>query len=135
MHNLYTDGGARGNPGPAAIGFVIYDSDGDLVYKHGATIGTDTNNVAEYLALIAGLTECLERGIDKVQCFSDSELMVKQLNFEYKVKKETMRNLYLRVRRLELKFDYITYGNVPRTFEKIKEADAMVNRAMDEKYK
>ena len=90
---LFTDGGARGNPGPAAYAYVLENEDGDVVAAHGEAIGVATNNVAEYSALIAGLEKAVELGIDELDVISDSELMVKQMRGEYKVKNEALREL------------------------------------------
>ena len=90
---LSTDGGARGNPGPAAYGYVLEADDGTVLDARGETIGVATNNVAEYSGLIAGLAAALERGVDEVEVVSDSELLVKQMRGEYKVKNEALREL------------------------------------------
>ena len=84
---LYTDGGARGNPGPAAFAYVLHNDDGDVLAAHGEAIGVATNNVAEYSALIGGLEKARELGITDLEVVSDSELMVKQMRGEYKVKR------------------------------------------------
>jgi ribonuclease HI len=83
---LYTDGGARGNPGPAAAAYVLETQDGTVLEARGETIGVATNNVAEYRALVAGLAKALELGVDELEVVSDSELLVKQMNGEYRVK-------------------------------------------------
>ena len=93
---LWTDGGARGNPGPAAYAYVLEDEDGDSLAAHGEAIGVATNNVAEYSALIAGLEKAVELGVRELEVISDSELMVKQMRGEYKVKNEALRELSLR---------------------------------------
>ena len=90
---LSTDGGSRGNPGPAAYGYVLEAEDGTVLDARGEAIGTATNNVAEYSGLIAGLESALERGVEEVEVVSDSELLVKQMRGEYKVKNETLREL------------------------------------------
>ena len=91
---LWTDGGARGNPGPAAYGYVLEAENGTVLAAHGEAIGTATNNVAEYRALIAGLEKAAEVGVDELEVVSDSELLVKQMRGEYKVKSETLRGLF-----------------------------------------
>jgi len=91
---LFTDGGARGNPGPAAYGFVLESDDGTVLAAEGEAIGTATNNVAEYSGLIAGLQKALELHVPDVEVVSDSELMVKQMRGEYRVKNEALRELY-----------------------------------------
>ena len=90
---LFTDGGARGNPGPAAYAYVLEDEDGEVVAAHGEAIGVATNNVAEYSALIAGLEKAVELGVSELDVISDSELMVKQMRGEYRVKNEALREL------------------------------------------
>ncbi len=90
---LSTDGGARGNPGPAAYGYVLETEDGTVLAAHGEPIGVATNNVAEYSALVAGLERALELGVDEVEVVSDSELLVKQMRGEYRVKNEALREL------------------------------------------
>ena len=90
---LSTDGGARGNPGPAAYGYVLEAEDGTVLDARGETIGVATNNVAEYRGLIAGLEKALELGVDELEVVSDSELLVKQMRGEYKVKNEALREL------------------------------------------
>ena len=97
---LFTDGGARGNPGPAAYAYVLEDEDGEVVAAHGEAIGVATNNVAEYSALIAGLEKAVELGVDELDVISDSELMVKQMRGEYRVKNDALRELSLRAGRL-----------------------------------
>jgi ribonuclease HI len=126
---LYTDGGARGNPGPAGIGVVIKDANKKIIKKLGSYIGVATNNDAEYQGLILGLEECLEEKATKVDCFLDSQLIVKQLNGEYKVKNERMRNYWVKVKTLESSFEEITYTHVKR--DKNKEADYLVNKVLD----
>lgn len=126
--NLYTDGGARGNPGPAAIGAVAFDAQ-DVVFEISRCIGESTNNQAEYLALLEGLKECVNQKITKVDCFLDSELIVKQMNGEYKVKDIKLKPLHNEVIDLSKKFISITYTHIPRA--KNKQADALVNKALD----
>ncbi len=92
---LYTDGGARGNPGPAAAAYVLETEDGTVLDARGETIGVATNNVAEYRALVAGLAKALELGVDELEVVSDSELLVKQMNGEYRVKNAALIDLSL----------------------------------------
>jgi ribonuclease HI len=126
---LSTDGGARGNPGPAAYGYVLETKDGTVLAAHGETIGVATNNVAEYRALIAGLEKALELAVSEVDVVSDSELLVKQMTGEYKVKKPTLRELSLEAARLARQFDRITYTAVRREHNEL--ADRLVNEALD----
>ena len=97
---LYTDGGARGNPGPAAFGYVLEAEDGTMLAAEGEPIGVATNNVAEYRGLVAGLARAIELGVPEVEVRSDSELMVKQMHGEYRVKNEALRALSLEAARL-----------------------------------
>lgn len=126
---LYSDGGARGNPGPAAIGIVLKNPQGEIVLEHGEYIGEQTNNVAEYTALLRGLELAKEQGALEVDCFLDSELVVKQLNKEYKVKDERLQKLFIAVWNISNGFKRVTYTHVRR--EQNTEADFMVNSALD----
>jgi ribonuclease HI len=126
---LFTDGGARGNPGPAAYGFVLEAEDGTVLAAHGEAIGVATNNVAEYSALIAGLERAAELGLADVEVVSDSELMVKQMRGEYKVKNEALRELSLRAARLAGALGNVRYTAVRREHNEL--ADRLVNEALD----
>jgi ribonuclease HI len=126
---LFTDGGARGNPGPAAYGYVIEAEDGTVLAAHGEAIGVATNNVAEYSALIAGLEQAVELAIGELEVVSDSELMVKQMRGEYKVKNEALRELSLRAGQLARTLGRVTYTAVRREHNKL--ADQLVNEALD----
>lgn len=126
---LYTDGGARGNPGPAGIGVVLKDKGNKIVAEISEYIGKATNNQAEYEALIAGLKKAKEIGVEEVECYLDSELVVKQMNREYKVKDKNLATLFVKVWNLALGFKKITFQHVPR--EKNREADKLVNEAID----
>ena len=126
---LFTDGGARGNPGPAAYGYVLEAEDGTVLAAHGEVIGTATNNVAEYRALIAGLEKALELHVDEVDVVSDSELLVKQMRGEYKVRKPALRELSLEASRLARELGNVTYKAVRR--EQNELADRLVNEALD----
>ncbi len=97
---LYTDGGARGNPGPAAAAFVLEDEDGVVLDSRGDAIGVQTNNVAEYTALVNGLRRAAELGLTEIEVVSDSELMVKQMRGEYKIKNAALRELSIEATRL-----------------------------------
>jgi ribonuclease HI len=125
---LRTDGGARGNPGPAGAGFVI-EVDGEVVCAAGRYLGECTNNVAEYEAVIWGLENCLELGYRKVTVFSDSELLVKQLNGQYCVKNEGLKPLFKRTLELLRKYESFDVVHVRR--ENNRQADALANEAMD----
>ena len=126
---LSTDGGARGNPGPAAFGYVLEAEDGTMLAAHGEAIGTATNNVAEYRALIAGLEKAVELGVDELEVFSDSELLVKQMRGEYKVKKPTLKELSEKAAGLARQFESVTYTAVRREHNEL--ADSLVNEALD----
>jgi len=126
---LSTDGGARGNPGPAAFGYVLETDDGTVLDARGEAIGVATNNVAEYRALIAGLEAALERGVNELEVVSDSELVVKQMRGEYKVKNAALRELSMQAARLARKLDHVVYTAVRREHNEL--ADRLVNEALD----
>jgi probable phosphoglycerate mutase len=126
---LSTDGGARGNPGPAAYGYVLETEDGTVLDARGETIGVATNNVAEYRALIAGLEKAVELGIEELEVVSDSELLVKQMQGEYKVKNEALRELVDEAEALERRLGKVTYTAVRREHNEL--ADRLVNEALD----
>ena len=126
---LYTDGGARGNPGPAAAAYVLEAEDGTVLDAQGEAIGAATNNVAEYRALLAGLVKAAELGIDELEVFSDSELLVRQMNGEYRVKNAALRELSLEATRLARQLRRVRYRAVPRTQNEL--ADRLVNKALD----
>jgi len=126
---LSTDGGARGNPGPAAYAYVLEAEDGTVLAAHGEAIGVATNNVAEYSALVAGLEKAIEVGVSELEVVSDSELMVKQMRGEYRVKNEALRDLSVRASRLARDVGSVTYTAVRR--EQNKLADQLVNEALD----
>ena len=128
--HLFTDGGSRGNPGQAAIGCVLLDPVEQRVLKeHCETIGIQTNNIAEYRALIAGLTMAAEFQPNHLVCHLDSELVVKQLSGEYRVKMATFEPLIEEINRLKSQFPSVQFVYVPRI--KNARADALVNRALD----
>ena len=126
---LFTDGGARGNPGPAAFGYVLEAEDGTVLAAHGEAIGVATNNVAEYRALIAGLEAALERGVTELEVVSDSELVVKQMRGEYKVKNAALRELSAEAARLARRLENVVYTAVRREHNEL--ADMLVNEALD----
>ncbi|HZB22828.1 MAG TPA: ribonuclease HI family protein [Gaiellaceae bacterium] len=126
---LSTDGGARGNPGPAAYGYVLEAEDGTVLAAHGERIGVATNNVAEYRALIAGLEKAIELAVDDVDVISDSELMVKQMTGEYRVKNEALRELSLEAMRLARNLRNVSFEAVRREHNEL--ADRLVNEALD----
>jgi len=134
---LHTDGGARGNPGPAGAGAVLYDDTNKTVKEASLYLGEKTNNYAEYQAVVLGL-EMTAKHFGKAQCKDinltvrmDSELICKQLNNEYQVKEETLFPLFIKVHNLQVStFPHVTFEHVPR--EENKRADALANEAMDQ---
>ena len=127
---LLTDGGSRGNPGPAAYGYVLEAEDGTVLAAHGEAIGVATNNVAEYRALLAGLERAAETGIGELAVVSDSELLVKQMRGEYKVKNAALRELWEEAQRTARRLGTVTYEAVRR--EENELADRLVNEALDQ---
>ena len=126
---IYSDGGARGNPGPAGIGVVLYDEKKNKIAEISQFLGKTTNNQAEYRALLAGIKKAKELKADELDCYLDSELVVKQLKREYKVKNQDLAPLFLEIYNLSLSFKKINYFHVPRELN--KEADFLANEAMD----
>jgi ribonuclease HI len=126
---LSTDGGARGNPGPAAFGYVLEAEDGTVLDARGGTIGVATNNVAEYRALVEGLRRAVELGVTDLEVVSDSELLVKQMRGEYRVKNETLRALSEEASRLARQLGDVSYTAVRRAHNEL--ADRLVNEALD----
>jgi ribonuclease HI len=129
---VYIDGAARGNPGPAGIGIVIKDGP-KVIEEIGAYIGSATNNVAEYLALVRGLEEVIIRGFKSASFFSDSELLVKQLNGEYKVKHENLVPLHYHILTLIDRMKDFSIKHVTR--DKNEHADKMANEGLDIHFK
>jgi ribonuclease HI len=126
---LSTDGGARGNPGPAAYAYVLESEDGHVLAAHGEAIGVATNNVAEYRALVAGLEKAVELGVDELEVVSDSELLVKQMRGEYRVKNAALRDLSIEAGRLARQLESVAYTAVRREHNEL--ADRLVNEALD----
>ncbi len=126
---LFTDGGARGNPGPAAAAYVLEAEDGTVLDARGEAIGTATNNVAEYRALVAGLAKAVELGVGDLEVVSDSELLVKQMNGEYRVKNAALQELSLEAARLARRLQRVRYRAVRRAENEL--ADRLVNEALD----
>ena len=130
---LFTDGGARGNPGPAGIGFVIQNEKSEVLTDGKKFLGRATNNQAEYQAILAGLITTLQLKPTQIDCFLDSELVVKQLNRQYRVKELELKKLFEQVQLIlfqnpQLK---ITFTHIPRGKNRL--ADKLVNEAIDEK--
>ena len=125
---VHVDGGARGNPGPAAIAAVLYDEGGNVLEERSETIGVATNNVAEYRALLLGIERARELGADELDLVGDSELIVRQVKGEYRVKDAALRELHARVKRA-LVGERWAIRHVRR--EENAAADALVNAALD----
>jgi ribonuclease HI len=123
------DGGARGNPGPAAVGVVVRDGAGEIVEERGERIGTATNNVAEYRALLLGIERARELGASELELVGDSELIVRQVKGEYKVKDATLRGLHAEVKEALAPFQSWSIRHVRR--EQNAEADRLVNEVLD----
>jgi ribonuclease H / adenosylcobalamin/alpha-ribazole phosphatase len=126
---LFTDGGSRGNPGPAAYGYVIETEDGHVLAAHGEAIGRATNNVAEYSGLVAGMEKAADLGVSELEVVSDSELLVKQMRGDYRVKNEALRVLWEDANDLERRFGRVRYTAVRRAHNEL--ADRLVNEALD----
>lgn len=126
---LYTDGASRGNPGPAGAGVIIYDESGNKIEQHYEYLGNVTNNTAEYLALIIGLKLARKYVPCSLEIFSDSELLIKQLYGEYRVKNENLKKLFNEVQILIKEFSSVVYTCIPR--EKNKLADSLANKAIN----
>ncbi len=126
---IHTDGGSRGNPGPAGLGVFITDERGKVLLEHSRYLGETTNNQAEYSAIIDALEHAKNLGADEVEMFMDSELAVRQLNHQYKVRNPGLMPLFMRVWNLSTGFRKVRYTHVPR--ERNKEADRLVNEAID----
>jgi ribonuclease HI len=126
---MYSDGGARGNPGPSGIGVVLKNVVGEVVAEVSQFIGNGTNNQAEYRAVLAGLEKAKELGVDELDLYLDSELVVKQLRGEYRVKNADLATLFVKAYNLSLSFKKITYTHIRRELN--AEADRLANEAMD----
>ncbi len=127
------DGGSRGNPGPAAIGAVLWDIKGKKIAEHREHIGEETNNVAEYQSLIKALELAQEHKADEVEVFMDSELVIRQMTGEYKVKAQHLRPLYEKAQKIASAFKRAEFKSVPRGDKLQAQADMLVNWALDEK--
>ena len=126
---IHTDGAARGNPGPASAGACIRDEHGAVVSEDSRYLGEATNNVAEYEALLLGMERAKELGARRIEMRADSELVVRQLNGEYRVRNPALQRLYARVQQLESEFESVEYRHVPRAENRA--ADRLANRAID----
>ncbi|WP_257459755.1 ribonuclease HI family protein [Archangium lipolyticum] len=128
---LFSDGAARGNPGPAGAGAVLMDTEGRVVARLGRFLGIQTNNYAEYMGLLLGLKHARSLGVKELEVLADSELLIRQLQGRYQVKSPTLRPLYEEAAGLLKEFSQVKLVHVPR--EKNKAADEMSNRAIDER--
>ncbi|HEY8208128.1 MAG TPA: ribonuclease HI family protein [Myxococcaceae bacterium] len=128
---VYSDGAARGNPGLAGAGAVLVEPNGRVVERLGKFLGVQTNNYAEYMGLLLGLKRAKDLGVQEVEVFADSELMIRQLNGTYQVKSPSLRPLYEEVLELLNQFGRFKLVHVPREMNAM--ADEMSNRAIDEK--
>ena len=126
---LHTDGGARGNPGPAGIGVVLRDPNGEVIGEIAEGIGEATNNVAEYSALIAGLEMALAKGVTEIEVYMDSELVISQLKGEWKIKNDRLRSLAVKARALLNRFEQKSLQHVRRELN--SDADKLANQGMD----
>lgn len=126
---IFTDGGSRGNPGPAGTGVVIKDQDGAILYAVGEYIGETTNNVAEYKALIRALEQAVKLGATELQINMDSELIVKQMLGQYKIKEPGLQVLAAEVIKLKNNFANVSFKHIKREYN--QEADKLVNQALD----
>jgi len=129
---IFSDGGARGNPGPAAIAFIALNDKGECVKADSRFIGLHTNNQAEYEALIMALKFASDVEAQEAVCHLDSELVTKQLNGEYTVKNFELKKLWRKVQEFKGCFKKISFVNVPRSNLQIQRADALVNKTLDE---
>jgi ribonuclease HI len=129
---VFSDGGARGNPGAAAAAFLFLSEDNVALKAESRFLGKRTNNQAEYEALIAALESAAKLGVEEIVCYLDSELVSKHLTGEYKVKNAELRMLWEKIQKLKGCFKSVRFVNVPRTNKFIQEADSLVNEQLDE---
>ncbi len=133
MHlRIFSDGGARGNPGPSAIAFLVVSEDDRVLHAEGLFLGDHTNNQAEYWAIIKALQFVASFKADEITCYLDSELVVKQLTGKYAVKNPELRKLWEKARILREGLSRISFANVRRTNSYIQEADGLLNQVLDE---
>jgi len=128
---VFSDGGARGNPGPAAIAFIILSENGKILMTRSRYIGLHTNNQAEYEALRAALESAAAFNADEVTCHLDSELVVKHLTGEYAIKNRELRKMWSKVQELKKHFKKVSFTNLPRTNNQIQTVDKLVNETLD----
>jgi ribonuclease HI len=131
---VFSDGGARGNPGPAAAAFIVLSENGQVLTTNSRYLGLRTNNQAEYEALIAALESAVALHAEEIICHLDSELVVKQVTREYSVKNSELRKLWRKVQELSRRFKKVSFISVRRTNIQIQKADALVNEALDKEF-
>ncbi len=132
---IFSDGGARGNPGPAAIAFLALTENGELVKADSRFVGIKTNNQAEYEALMMALEYAQAVNAEEVECHLDSELVTRQLNGEYSVKNFELQKLWGKVQEIKKAFKRISFKSVPRSNSRIQRADTLVNKTLDAEVK
>ena len=127
---LFTDGASRGNPGPASYGFTISDEKGKLIYEEGKYIGTETNNIAEYTAVLESF-KWISKNIKQpeIKLYADSKLVAEQLSGKWKIKNLGLKPLFYQIKTLEMAFAGVTYSHIPR--ERNTVADGLANLALD----
>ena len=130
---IYSDGASRGNPGEAAAAALIYDQDDNLLEEHSSYLGKTTNNIAEYRALLLGLRRARELGAREVEVFADSQLIIRQMRGEYRVKHQALKPLFLQARELAAAFARVEFNFIPRA--KNKRADALANQVLNQNIK
>ncbi len=130
--HVHVDGCSRGNPGASAVAFTIHDRQGNELYAGGQCIGDVTNHVAEYMAFIKALEAVAGHCRDSVFCYSDSELVVKQLNGTYRIKAPHLLELFYELKKKEQAFKNVTYTHKPRTHKRIRRVDALANKILDD---
>lgn len=130
MYCVYSDGGSRGNPGPSAYAIVV-TKDGRIIHEHAEFLGVHTNNYAEYRGLIAGISKVLEFGADEVEFVMDSQLVIRQMTGQYRVKSPDMLALHEDAKSLVSMIPKVTFTNVRRSERLIPRADALLNAEMD----
>src|SRR5688500_86278 len=124
---LYTDAASRGNPGRTATAVVMFSASGELLFEEGIRVGNTTNNRAEYLGLLCGLSLCSQFTSGRVQCFSDSELVVRQLTGVYRIRDGMLKDLSAQIREAEHSFHEVSYAHLPRSHPRIARADRLAN--------
>jgi ribonuclease HI len=129
--HTYSDGGARGNPGPSAIGVVLCDEHDNILFETAQCIGDGTNNRAEYRAMLLALESAKERGARRLLCSADSELLIFQLQGTYRIKNAQLKVLSEKVKSLAAEFEEVRYRQVPREHPLISRADHLLNQALD----